>query len=1011
MTELFYDTFGRSLVLPGVYSDFAHVCKLVHVLPDNSRVTQELADEPVGWGNARFKIFRGELHGVSHEYTLSDSALEFNGESGRDFVGSIFGAEGEDATVLFQYCLRIPAIVDPVSHIGVPGYDLIEYEGRLNLSLRKVNQRRISAGLERNTLQSRVMARWETALNLAGSRSLDNVQIVPPIFPSIPLTAQSLDERFVNNVLAGKRVEQNFQGDTNGHLWLQFDTSNPQVSEIETFGAGQPAGLSEGDGPVLNDQYLFKFRSAGVRTVKISVGYKLDVAVKKRTISVGPARITGYQQFTKLVLVSADNATKRQEWDITTPLADGLGKRPPRTSFGETGIQLILDGTLEVDMDTKSGDKLFLYGLNSFTHNKNELQQTQVVFSVVTFRMTVSGKSKNSASSVRCLPVGVALSTALTLITGLSDRFRSNFYNRQSVRYPVNGCGSERVLFNGFAARQFKAVERPLTISMQDLVLSLNAMDCTGLAFGHELVNNEPVEIVQMEPVQHFYRPVELLRLDEVGDYKEESIASELYSTVEVGYQSYVSDGAGSLEEVFTEHQVTTPIKHETAKRTITSKLIASSLAIERTRREQFADTPKDGTTYDESVFIVQCKPTSGYTGPATLSSTIYNTAGLIAVPTAITWLTKGQKITIGGTASSNGEYTVTFVSDMARKPWTFLVSPNTADEVVQAITITPVGGLDLQPETGADFESVSGLLSPGDTYNLRLTPARMLWANVPVWAGCLINKDKYKLINKQAITETGLIQLAFQSLSFFQIIITNTYVPWLAAGMTVTITGSASNNHTFTVLAVSPADYQPWGFFVKEAVVPEIAPLANVSFVSIANDDLYAAVNKTKIPNNKSVVTVLPVTDACGKPGRVAEAAPIGVDQLIPDLLYLPRLIKFKQRLTHDQIQRLRLGHTGLLPSEIDPITNLPVDRNYGYVSLLNESGIRVAGYVSSVEYSRDEAAIFELRQTALDLNDTTSGLDCGQFAGWTLRQAMDADERTRRRLELCRFIDVDPL
>ncbi|GAB3948328.1 hypothetical protein GCM10028805_22440 [Spirosoma harenae] len=1005
-TEIILDAFGRSKTLPGVYSDFAPFFRLIHVAIDGTKTPFEMDDEPIDWKNTRFSLKRdADLHGVNYEY--SNSSVEFNGND-RDFINSVFFTEGEDATILLQYGIHIPELN------GQDAYDVVEYEGRLNLATRKTAERRVSCDLERSSLQTQVSARWDANLNLAASKSLDNVSITPPTFRNITLSPQSLDERFTANLLSSKRAESTFPGDTNGHVWIQFDTSQPQIAEIDELAGGRPMGLSESDGPINLDEWLFKLVSSGNRQIKIALTYDLWFTVKKRTISIGPARITGYRLDTFLTIVRANG--DQQDFPITTPLSDGLGVRNvngqlPASGFSESEVSITASGTLDVALDLKAGDKIFLYGLLWFSHNKNELQSTQVAVTTKTQRISIVGRSKNQASIARCLPVYDAMNAALAVITGLPDRFRSEFYGLQSARYPTDGCGSRRVLFNGFAARQFKALDRPLSLSFQDAVTSLSAIDATGLQYGFELDDNgNPLEIVTMKPVREFFRPVELMRFDEVGDYSEESVPSEIYSQVNVGYEKWVDEGSTSLEEVFTTHQVTTPIKHESGTKPIVSKLVASSLAIEKTRREQFTDSPKDGTTFDESVFILQCKSIQSYSGAGSLIAGLVNY--IIQLPVPLTWLAVGQRITLSGTASNDGTYTVNYVSDIAQRPWTFYVAEDLSPEVLTSLQIAPAAGvLDLQPETGADFDQVTGLQSPNDTYNLRLSPARMLWNNVPLWAGCLINKDKYNVINHKAVTETGLIQVAFRRLVIFNILITDMYIDWLAAGMTISVSGSTGNDGQYTVIAVSPPDYRPWQFFVKEVIQTETAPLVNISFEKIGNDDLYAAVNKTKIPNNKNVVTTLPAIDTCGRAGRVSEADPLQVDQLIPELLFVPRRIRFKRRLSHAEIQRLRLGHMGLLPTELDTNGD-PVDPNYGYISLLDERGIRVAGWLNEVEYSRDnEEAVFELRQTALDLADTTSGLDCSQFAGWTLAQAMAADERTRRRIELCRFIDVDPL
>lgn len=1003
MTEAIYDNWGRTFTLPGLYEDFPNFFKLVHLDDNDVPLDTIEIEEPVGWNNLKMTLKRDEngWHGVNYEYSSSSAACEFDGYSGRDFIESIFRAKAEDASILLQFGVRSPTD------------DIIEFEARLDLSTRQTNQRRTSCALERKNLHSRVLARWGTEIDLSNSRSIDGVEMIPPEFVNIPLTAQSLEERFQCRVGAGKRIEETFQGDTDGHVWVHFDLSQPQINEIADA-SGATGGLTDSEGLVNNDEWAFKFRSSGIRQVEVLLNYKIECAVKKRTISIGAAYVTGYSLTTVLTHVSTDGTHK--DYDLTNPLKQGT--RAGNGGFRQSEITVFPgqeNKKVTVSLDTKAGDKLFMYGLLSFDHNKNELQQTQLAFTILTQSILITGSSQNQTTPARSLPIGQAINTALGLATGFADRLRSSFYGLQDARYAVDGCGARRVYLNGYAIRQFKANERPLTASLQDLLTSLREIDCIGLSYGSEINQaGDPVDIVNVEPIQHFYRPVELLRLDEVSDYREQSIANELFTTVEVGYEDYLKEGASALEELFTIHQMTTPIRNaadENVKKPLTSKLIASSLIIERTRREQFTDTPKDSTSYDEKGFLIQCKPIDDYRGMLKFTPGFAG-GGIIEPDSPITWLAVGLKVIVSGAGINDDTYTITYVGDPAASPWTFHVAEDVGfANAPNAILFIENSSLALQPETGADFEKVTGLTSPDTTYNLRLSPGRMTWNTIPVWGGCLLNKDKYALINKAPLTETGLLPVSFNDNNGYSTIRPDHYIDWLTVGMVVEFSGNTANVGKFTIVYVADATTVPWIFFVREPVTNGSATLVNISFSTISDADLTAAVNKTKIPKNKKVTTLLPDIDSCGRAGIVSESAAIPIDQIIPNLLYLPRLIKFSVRLSRQQIQRLRLGHSGLLPAEVDDNGDL-IDRNYGYVSLLDERGIRVGGYLTNVEYSQgDEKAVFELRELALDINDTTQGLDCSQFVGITLDQAQNLDAKTRRRIELCRFIDVDPL
>jgi hypothetical protein len=879
-TETIYDAYGRFFVLPGLYSDFPKFFRLQHYNPNGSLGDSLIIREPEGWDKVDFTLKRDpDWHGVSQEY--SNARVQFSGKSGRDFIETIYQAEGHDAIVTLQ--------------IGVRYGDtyIVEYEGCLSFGTRQVEKRKIAVALERKSLRDKLMARWASDFTISSTQK-------------IPLLSQSLAEKFECNLKTGvTKVEQTFSGDCNGHVWIQFDTANPQTADIEEFASGKPAGISESSDPVADDNWLFKFRGGGTFNLDFTVNYRLWWTVKKRTISVGAARITRYAANTYITVISLNG--QRQDISITEPLSSG--------NNGTTEVLLMPKGRITKQIDIKAGDKLFLYGRLTFSHNKNELQQTQIEVIPLTVRLTLSGSTtKNSATSAGAVTLYDALEAGVVASTDLFDRLRSSYYGLQGGRYPVSGPGAERLLFNGFAARNFKETEHPISTNLQDLMSSCQAIDGVGMAFGTEINDlGIPIDTVVIKPVSEFYQAVELLRLDEVIDYKEQEIPTELISSVEVGYDKYVEEGTSALEEVHTKHQLTTPVRNYEGKKSFVSKLVASTLAIERTRREQFTDKPKDGTEFDDSIFIVQCKPASTYSGPIKLYKDSFTGGSIIEVPKAIEWMTPGMTVFVFGSVSNNYPYEVTYISDVSRVPWTFYVKGGDVfvDEVVGNGQIKPSQLSPLMPETGADLGAVTGIAAADTAFNLRLTPGRMLFNTVAMWGGCLRYKEP--------------------------------------------------------------------------------------------NEEIY----KSRTPQNKMLATAI----AGENPTRVTERKSVYVDEVAPRLIYAPEKLLFQVRLKYQQVQRLRLGLTGMLPIQIND-DGEPIDRNYGYVSLLDPAGIRVAGYVDSLKWKdTDEIATFELHRTALDLNDTSSGLDCAQFRGWTFEQAENADDRTRRRIELCTYVSVDVL
>lgn len=906
MQTTIYDNWGVAHVVNGDYADFPRFFRLRRLDSDGATVTEEIIREPGGWSDLKLTLERDpDWHGVSAEYSHNDSSLSFDHYSGRDLITETFTAEGEDATLLLQYGTR-----DNDTYI-------VEYEGRLVLSAYKRRKGRVFCPLERKSLASMVRSRWETATDLFSATDLDNRASTPPLPLYVPLSPQAIGERFSCKTTGGERTEMTFNGD--GDIYTQFNTSQPQISEIEDFASGKPQGIAKSDGPVSYDEWLFKFATSGSRKISLQLDWKIWVSVKKRPIGLTKAKITGYTLRTRLVLKRANGNT--YEWDVTTPVRVGRAAIPANNSFASADIAdaATTAGTVFTQtVNVQPGDRLYLFGEFKFTHNLNELGQVQVTMQTVTQRIDIEGQSESRGTMAVGLTPETALDSAVRLATGYTNRLRSNYYGAVSARYPTAGPGSARLLTTGYHLRGFpadaNALAYPFTTSLQKLLTGLQAIDGLGMAFETESDILGARDVIRVEPMRYFYRPVELLDLGRVGNYSEEVLTDQLLSKLVVGYEKAADeDSEGAMEEFMGKIEACLPLRHEFGTARYVSGIIASSLLIERTRRVQWTDKPKESTAYDEDTFVIACRPAAGYEGPFKTTVTASDiipgfTVGIVELPQSVSWIVPGTPVYLSGGPYANTLVTVTAIAENSRSPWTFTVleTGSLLNAVVGSGSIGSGISNALRPEVGADLVAVTGLTSADKTYNIRLSPARNLIRNAPRWAGCL----------------------------------------------------------------------------------------------NLKPDE--AQVLKTKLPQN-SIVSSRATTDS----PLITEKAPLQVNELRRSMLITPREIRCETRLNWAQIQRLRLGLTGLLPLGQDGI-----NRNYGYVTFLDDTGATVKGYITNLTYQPATGkASLQIRRGDVDLGDIPSQADCDEYAGWTLAQAEAADDATRRRIELCRYADFDEL
>jgi len=156
---------------------------------------------------------------------------------------------------------------------------------------------------------------------------------------------------------------------------------------------------------------------------------------------------------------------------------------------------------------------------------------------------------------------------------------------------------------------------------------------------------------------------------------------------------------------------------------------MASGYAIESTRRESLEES-KDWR-YDNDNFLVAV--VGIYSGAA-----VFIASGSIIRISKVVSINIGDSLTVLGSASNDGTYTV---ASFSTNGTLLLIVVNEAviNEISGSITLEDITSRFYLTELYSDsFTGGSGMTSLTTAYNLRLTPARMLLAHMNVITACI---------------------------------------------------------------------------------------------------------------------------------------------------------------------------------------------------------------------------------------------------------------------------------
>lgn len=711
-------------------------------------------EEPVKWDQVTITAKRDpKYHGFLYVYSDGKIPVEFTCESAGNLLRTQYYTYGNDALVKFQ-----------LVRIASDATEIIRYAGKIDFNEIELLPGKVRAEITRDELVEKLQAREDSAVSMTLEKTLDNALIIPPKPIQLALPGQAIKEK-----AAFKRTD-NFMQTTEfvspnfieryihlPNMVAPLGTPVP-TGPIDPI-TGQPApatpdlstleGILTYNGGVVTGNYEdFEFmncNTAGTIELRINWVFQLNMVAYKYALRLQSGKFLFWE--IRPVLIIARPNEHIEIIELTPPARGGGERNETRTKTISCGYQGTIDYT--------AGTKIYLQDQVTVNNDCRTLifDETTISLRVDVTRVTRAAPSKGYAYSFPD-----ALRHVFGMITSAVDgnsgtgRITGSLVSGKSNTQAMDGYATEYAVSSGFQLRNLTT--KAPTMTWKQLMGTLWAQHAAGLLIQRDSNDNYSVRI---EEGTWFYRGGEILVLDEVYAYEEKPNPDLLANQIIVGYDKFSETGPGALESFNTLRTYQTPIVTHQLTKEIKCPLIADGNAIEEARRLGIPQTDADGKpvdrsteggTYDDDLFLLHVEPqvltgqvqffVHTFSGPPFKAPITFNVVCFIG-PNSPTFGIN-DVFTISGTGSANDGKTVTvispyrpdeYVAQQMGLPTTgyWVSSPLVATQVLNITYLNVRQPLKIRSNTRL---KVYGVTEPDSTYNLELSPARMLRRHAP---------------------------------------------------------------------------------------------------------------------------------------------------------------------------------------------------------------------------------------------------------------------------------------
>lgn len=687
--------------------------------------------EPVKWADVKLILERDEKwHGCNYNYSDGNLRLEFTRDSACDLIRKQYDKYGSDAKVRFQ-------VVDTST---TP--ETIDYDGKLDFGPDSVEFKngRVSCAIIRDDIHQKLSSRWDTPVSLDQGTSLDG----KPVFAAPKFILQYPGQYLQENADLFKKEPQannvEFPGMMAGLLTILPDMT-PGTSDKFALDGLTPIGSGIFEiGPDNIGDFAF-MTSPGEGSYDLSFSWLFEV-----NASLTKAKWTDL------------SAPKFSRWIIDTLLEirdPVLGNQTitvaPRREGSNDKHRIptqLINASYKGSVTASKDTKFILYAKFYFVSNM-QIKTTAVSVNNLQTSVSIRRTIRTEGSSGIIYMFPDVLRQVFGVVTSSVDdgqvgKVYGSLIDAASINQPLPGPATDYAITSGLHLRTGSGpgylTQKAPGLSLKDCMQQLYGYHAAGLHYDED-------GGIQVEPVDWFYRGGEILQIDQVFSYVEKPAGNMLYAQVEIGYDKYPEEGAGVAYEFNTVRTFQTPTTATDNKLDIKVPFQAAGTAIEMARKLSFATVDKDGKQtndptaagqYDDEVFLIHVQPQT-YTAlmqfivtpPQPFPGTPYE-KHVIRFSLSGYTLREGDVLHIHSGINAGRSYVIfnkkrSLLSVEVEVSYTEIMGAAAQSFVTYSIGAQPV-----IVRTNERVE-VLGVASPETTYNLELTPDRMLLAHAPL--------------------------------------------------------------------------------------------------------------------------------------------------------------------------------------------------------------------------------------------------------------------------------------
>lgn len=680
-------------------------------------------DEPVGWDGFSIKLKRHpERHGTFRE--IQGNSFEFHGKA-----ATLLKSEYEANDIRSVYSLLIEwrcGQVWKTFYNGIISFDTYEFIDGETCS--------VKIDVEQSGALVDFINRFDQAVDLDSSIGFDLTTILPT-HPRLTRNVTFVSKAIVLRGIVRNTSLKNYSisgdsgwffplgtGTVSGSINVSFDTTD--VNSIKVFSPinaidffrHTPSPVEYTPELIYNDPEqelnytgsLFKIEFRVKGRYKNNVGgsgtNNLNLVLRSGPNTFNDGATTTTHNVS--LIRSSSNAAFSQEFDINYTGSINL---PP-------------------------GHKLWLNSFIQYVKTTNYAESVEIEYDPETF-FKASVESKCDPTPAKLYMINEVASRITEAITNNEINVHSEYLGRKDsspYSFPSAGCAAVRALTTGLHIRRAKmadGTEPKLFFSMQDLFNHLSATDNIGI--GYE------ANRIRIEPWYFFYKNNIIHTCKNIDEVSKKIKESENISLLRIGYDKWETEDFNGQDEILTKREFRTQITQTQNSLDKLSKVIASGYAIETTRRKGTED--KDWR-FDNDVFVICLRNKIFATG-----AEFINFSSTIFVPFNHFYQVgfQSRTITITGSASNDGTYTVTGVSTFLNS-LVIQVSATLVNETGANIVIEDISG-----HYAVEVESIdspSNLVDPQTVYNYRISPIRMAmkwFKTIAAFCKKITNNDK----------------------------------------------------------------------------------------------------------------------------------------------------------------------------------------------------------------------------------------------------------------------------